>query len=85
MGIEPTTYSLGSCRSTTELRPHFRYLGLDSLFLVSSIPPRKIATAENQYQTAAPRAIAEADTLPFWETWRRRAILFAALPVNASS
>ena len=21
MGIEPTTYSLGSCRSTTELRP----------------------------------------------------------------
>jgi hypothetical protein len=22
MGIEPTTYSLGSCRSTTELRPH---------------------------------------------------------------
>jgi hypothetical protein len=22
MGIEPTTYSLGSCRSTTELHPH---------------------------------------------------------------
>jgi hypothetical protein len=25
MGIEPTTYSLGSCRSTTELRPPNRY------------------------------------------------------------
>src|SRR5215467_13635736 len=24
MGIEPTTYSLGSCRSTTELRPRVR-------------------------------------------------------------
>jgi hypothetical protein len=23
IGIEPTTYSLGSCRSTTELRPHY--------------------------------------------------------------
>jgi hypothetical protein len=28
MGIEPTTYSLGSCRSTTELRPHFNDLVL---------------------------------------------------------
>jgi hypothetical protein len=26
MGIEPTTYSLGSCRSTTELRPQFQRL-----------------------------------------------------------
>jgi hypothetical protein len=28
MGIEPTTYSLGSCRSTTELRPHLYHLGV---------------------------------------------------------
>jgi hypothetical protein len=28
MGIEPTTYSLGSCRSTTELRPPSRFLKL---------------------------------------------------------
>jgi hypothetical protein len=31
MGIEPTTYSLGSCRSTTELRPQtllFQFLAL---------------------------------------------------------
>jgi hypothetical protein len=28
MGIEPTTYSLGSCRSTTELRPHFPILSV---------------------------------------------------------
>src|SRR5262249_26552155 len=27
MGIEPTTYSLGSCRSTTELRPRYQVLG----------------------------------------------------------
>ena len=27
MGIEPTTYSLGSCRSTTELRPRNQYVG----------------------------------------------------------
>ncbi len=26
MGIEPTTYSLGSCRSTTELHPHIASL-----------------------------------------------------------
>jgi hypothetical protein len=25
-GIEPSTYSLGSCRSTTELRPQFQTL-----------------------------------------------------------
>jgi hypothetical protein len=25
MGIEPTTYSLGSCRSTTELRPQIEF------------------------------------------------------------
>ena len=26
-GIEPSTYSLGSCRSTTELRPQTRFSG----------------------------------------------------------
>jgi hypothetical protein len=34
MGIEPTTYSLGSCRSATELRPRtlviFRFSGPQS-------------------------------------------------------
>ena len=31
MGIEPTTYSLGSCRSTTELRPRRRVCSVASL------------------------------------------------------
>jgi hypothetical protein len=33
MGIEPTTYSLGSCRSTTELRPQapFNRTAIDKL------------------------------------------------------
>src|SRR6266568_6928102 len=28
-GIEPSTYSLGSCRSTTELRPRFQQVKID--------------------------------------------------------
>src|ERR1700687_5512881 len=33
IGIEPTTYSLGSCRSTTELRPQFQALTFAGSFL----------------------------------------------------
>ncbi len=38
MGIEPTTYSLGSCRSTTELRPrnHVQGFKLERPFISAS-------------------------------------------------
>jgi hypothetical protein len=42
---------LGSCRSTTELRPHFRYLAFSSLFLVSPDSP---LTSASQTAVEAP-------------------------------
>ena len=43
MGIEPTTSSLGSLRSTTELRPHFQVLTLRTLFTFSTDLARVLA------------------------------------------
>ena len=44
MGIEPTTYSLGSCRSTTELRPqNLSFLGLLPAICLLNYSARKCA------------------------------------------
>jgi hypothetical protein len=51
MGIEPTTYSLGSCRSTTELRPQCavpRCAGTVEV-LLGTLEPRR----RTHYQNAA--------------------------------
>ncbi len=55
MGIEPTTYSLGSCRSTTELRPQNRVRGfmLERPFIKAS-QKFSNSTAAGQHFCRAP-------------------------------
>ena len=50
MGIEPTTYSLGSCRSATELRPRTLVI---FLFFRSSGPQFPITKRRHRNQKAA--------------------------------
>ena len=64
MGIEPTTYSLGSCRSTTELRPRGRPFpafrpnrNLCSSFIIVASRPQPCRRAAGRALPAAPRAV----------------------------
>jgi hypothetical protein len=45
-GIEPATYSLGSCRSTTELRPQSRFFEIWLFFGSLSFRPDTLVYAQ---------------------------------------
>jgi hypothetical protein len=76
MGIEPTTHSLGSCRSTTELRPRNRQLlHVQSLFSLPKIPRLR----RNSGNAPRPAGIG-ANPLPFFNP----GIHLTDIPLNRS-
>ena len=74
MGIEPTTYSLGSCRSTTELHPHIRDLMALEPESVSFLSPKAYSSKRDSLyvrRMTAARAVTTARSSLF-RRWEQR-------------